>query len=360
MKSHSGNESDSKVFKDRMRELQDHFNMDTDRIWIADSKLYSKDIIEGHKQIRFLTRVPASLKLCKDMIEDSVSLSQWKQTQCDKTFYRELEQEHYGHKQKWVVCYSTEGLNRSSKTLLRQAQKQRVELEKKIFHLQAERYSCEKDAEAKAEELIKKSGKYQKLTLEEIKKVPCYESSGRPKAGVEADHYKYQVILKCENVPLEIQAHEKACFVLATSVLELEAEEVIKTYKQQGQVELGFRFMKDPYFFTSSLYLKSPKRIAALLMIMTLSLMVYTVAQRRLRRALEKHGDTIMNQVGKPTRTPTMKWVFQMFFGVNLIEIRFKKVKNTVIQGLSEVHFKILKYISAGALRAYTLQDPIA
>ncbi len=48
--------------------------------------------------------------------------------------------------------------------------------------------------------------------------------------------------------------------------------------KQEGRfVERGFRFLKDPIFFTSTLFLKKPERIEALLMVMTLSLLIYTI-----------------------------------------------------------------------------------
>jgi transposase len=40
-------------------------------------------------------------------------------------------------------------------------------------------------------------------------------------------------------------------------------------------VERGFRFLKDPLFLASSLYLKSPKRIMTLMRVMTLCLLVY-------------------------------------------------------------------------------------
>ena len=49
-------------------------------------------------------------------------------------------------------------------------------------------------------------------------------------------------------------------------------------------VEGGFRFLKDPLFFVSSLFVKKPCRIQGLLMVMTLALLVYSVAQRRMRQ----------------------------------------------------------------------------
>ena len=53
------------------------------------------------------------------------------------------------------------------------------------------------------------------------------------------------------------------------------APEVLAGYKGQVYAERGFRFLKDPQFLASSLYLKKPERIMALLMVMTVCLLVY-------------------------------------------------------------------------------------
>ena len=51
---------------------------------------------------------------------------------------------------------------------------------------------------------------------------------------------------------------------------------------------MGIRFLKDPLFLASSLFLKSPKRIMALMMVMTLCLLVYAALQHRIRQRLEQ------------------------------------------------------------------------
>jgi transposase len=57
----------------------------------------------------------------------------------------------------------------------------------------------------------------------------------------------------------------------------------------------------------------------ALAMIMTLALMVYSLGQRQLRRALELTSSTLPNQKGKPTALPTLRWIFQCFQSVHLV-----------------------------------------
>jgi len=86
-------------------------------------------------------------------------------------------------------------------------------------------------------------------------------------------------------------------------------------------IERGFRFLKDPLFMASTLYLKSPQRLMALRMVMTLCLLVYAALEYRLREALKPHNQTFPNQKGQPIRTPTARWVFQLFTGIHLLAI---------------------------------------
>lgn len=68
-------------------------------------------------------------------------------------------------------------------------------------------------------------------------------------------------------------------FILATNVLDvsqLNPDEMIVKYQEQQSAERGFGFLKDPLFFTDSVFLKSPERIEALTLIMGLCLLVYT------------------------------------------------------------------------------------
>ena len=90
-------------------------------------------------------------------------------------------------------------------------------------------------------------------------------------------------------------------------------EVLLEAYKDQGvSVERGFRFLKDPLFYAESLYLKSPQRIMALLMVMTLSLLMYSLAEMRLRAALAERERHIWDQKNKPTQRPTIRWVFMI------------------------------------------------
>jgi len=110
-------------------------------------------------------------------------------------------------------------------------------------------------------------------------------------------------------------------------------------------VERGFRFLKDPQFFVSSFFLKKPSRIMALLMIMTLSLLVYSIAQKHLREQLVEKNETLPNQINKPIKNPTMRWIFQLMEGVDVVYIRIKNVIQKKITGLTELRQKIISFL---------------
>jgi transposase len=60
---------------------------------------------------------------------------------------------------------------------------------------------------------------------------------------------------------------------------DMDEANMLSTYKKQQGVERGFRFIKDPLFHLSGIFLKKPERIDALMMVMTLCLMVYNAGQ---------------------------------------------------------------------------------
>jgi len=64
-------------------------------------------------------------------------------------------------------------------------------------------------------------------------------------------------------------------------------------------------------------------------MVMGLCLLVYSLGQRTLRQALERAKKTVENQLGKPTTTPTLRWVFQCFMSIHLVTVaQIKQIAN--------------------------------
>ena len=87
----------------------------------------------------------------------------------------------------------------------------------------------------------------------------------------------------------------------------------------------------------------------ALMMIMVVSLLVYTLAQLRLRQALALAHQTIPNQKGKPTAIPTLRWVFQSFLFIRWLEIDGIQT----IVNLTSKHKHILSFLGSSCQKYY-------
>ncbi|WP_256491585.1 IS1634 family transposase [Endozoicomonas sp. SCSIO W0465] len=157
-----------------------------------------------------------------------------------------------------------------------------------------------------------------------ITEKPCYTKVGRPEKGSKPDSIEYYV----SGYPwVSVDCRKDAecslgCFVLATNDLDdsrLSTAEVLSTYKSQQSVERGFRFLKSPEFLVSSLFLKKPERIEALLMVMTLCLLVYAAIQHRIRHELKRQSRFFPDMKRKPCQNPTARWVFFCFQGINVL-----------------------------------------
>jgi transposase len=155
--------------------------------------------------------------------------------------------------------------------------------------------------------------------------------------------YKVKANFERDETKIECEKNKKGKFIIASNDVKIDSNEALKEYKGQQSVERGFRFLKDPLFFASSVFLKKPERIVSLGMIMVLSLLVFSVAQFKLRKALEEQKESIPNQLGKPTMKPTMRRVFQMFDGITVLIVLENEVEKIVgILNLTEIQKKIL------------------
>ena len=265
-----------------------------------------------------------------------------------------------GIKQRWIVVNSKAAGERATKTMGRQTDRAKEKLDKDLFHLQAQRFMCKEDA-LKSLAALSKRQKYHQLTELDCIAHKVYEGKGRPKKDTPVKQIVWQTHAKVEQKDEAIQhaIEQKSCFILAMNADEkaLTPEQILHHYKAQSAVERGSRFLKDPLFFVSSLFIKKPSRIDPLLMIMTLSLLVYSIAQRRMRVSMKRVNETIPNQINIPSATPTLRWVFQCFEGINLVQTEETYDKtNIYLDGFDELRTKIINLNGGHWLHLYNIQ----
>jgi hypothetical protein len=93
----------------------------------------------------------------------------------------------------------------------------------------------------------------------------------------------------------------------------------------------------------------------ALALVMVLCLLVYRLAEHRLRQQLAVTGQTIPSQVNKPTDRPTMRWVFQCFEGVDLLHIRHGPGPDVALElRLQPLHQQVLALLGPAYEQFYT------
>ena len=81
----------------------------------------------------------------------------------------------------------------------------------------------------------------------------------------------------------------------------------------------------------------------ALLMVMTLSLLVYSLAEQNLRQALKDAGTHVWNQKRKPWDNPTLRWVFQNFAGLAFFVVHTREGPEMTIQNVNEFHMRVIR-----------------
>jgi len=286
-KTWDGNASDSQVFQDRAKALLSTFeHSPTPRYLVADSKLYSEENAKPLAKLGFITRIPSTLKLVSQVISQALREDTW-QAADDTTRYDRLDLCHYGMAQRWLVVCSEAATPRADKSVSKAQKREFEAIQKQLFHLQAKRFESQQSAQA-ALAALSGAWRYHQVATTELIEHTRYAGTGRPSAKTPIKAIEWQIRADVCPDAEAIWRHKqhKGCFVLGTNIAakDLSDEEVIAAYTAQSQVEGGFRFLKDPLFFVSSLFVKKPTRIQGLLMVMTLALLVYSVAQRRLRQ----------------------------------------------------------------------------
>jgi len=357
-KSWDGNTADTEIFQERAAALLATFQRSpTPRYLVADSKLYHEDNAAHLRALGFITRIPNTLKLVSQVITQALRGDTWQRLD-DTTRYQPVELCHYGMAQRWLVVSSEAAMQRAEATVNKAWQREAEAIEKHLFHLQAKRFETPEAAKA-ALDTLALAWKYHQVAAYSLIDHKRYACKGRPTptTPIKAIEWQIQAQSQPHDEQIGQRKQHKACFVIGTNIdaSQLSDAEVIRAYKGQGQAEGGFRFLKDPLFFVSSLFVKRPSRIQGLLMVMTAALLVYSVAQRRLRQQLVRQNETVPNQIHQPTQRPTLRWVFQLLEGIHRVRVIVQGHVHDLIEGLNEVKIKILRLFGEGVCRLYQI-----
>ncbi len=332
--------------------------------FIADSALYvAKNLELLSSQVKWVTRVPETIKEAKNLIKE-VTLEDTEETSLEGYRVKQVSSNYGNVEQRWLVVLSDLGEQREDARLQRHLEKSLDKDEKKLWHLTNKVFDTQEQAFAAIEKLNKQL-KYRSCFQVQLSPVHRYEGKGRPKVDAVPTKtlWKIAAQLRLDPLKLDLARESFGKFIIATNELDCQkipVSDLIAHYKNQaGSVERGFRFLKDPMFFANGLFLKKPERIMALLMIMGLSLLVYSLAERKLRLLLQENNQTVPDQKGKPTLNPTMRWIFQLFHGIHLLIVKDHSgsVLRRTVLNIKPHHRDVLTLLGHEVQKCYFYQN---
>jgi transposase len=286
-KSWDGHPSDTQIFQERAQALMTAVQHAPGPPYLmADSTLDHEAKAANLHKLGFITRMPHTIGVVAQVITPALTWDTWQRLD-DTTRDQRLEWCHAGIAQRWLVVSAQAALERAEATLTKARQREDEAIDKPLLHLHATRFPTPEAAQ-EALAALATGWRDHQVAVSHLSAHTRDAGQGRPTPHTprQASAWDIQAQARSDDAAIARLQHGKACFVLGSHIdaSQLSDPEVIHAYKGQSHVEGGVRFLKDPLLFVSSVFVKKPCRIQGLLMVMTLALLVYSVAQRRLRR----------------------------------------------------------------------------
>jgi transposase len=332
-----GNESDKNINRNLIPEMVERMrNLGRELfVYVADSALITEAnlalIDDWDNGFLFVSRLPMTYTECREAIRRAVETDEWEaigavaQRPGKGAHYRahETAVTLYGVNYRAVVVHSDAHDKRRRKKLDKQLEQDRKELARITKEVEKIEFACEPDAIDAANRIPALA--FYKLTAS-VEPKPRYKR-GRPKADgtrtVKEITYCLKVSAVVDEWAVDKAREEAGCFVLITNTLaegseSISARELLATYKDQHVVERNFGFLKDPVF-VNALFLKSPKRIEALGLVLVLALMIWRLMERTMRMNLEQSESTVTGWDKRQTSRPTAFMMTTKFKGIFVI-----------------------------------------
>lgn len=245
-----GNESDSAMFATLLADFKRQWQIDA--LFVADAALYTEENLQQMKHLRWVSRVPGTLTAAKTLLENMPEEA-FNESAMPGYSIAPCCSEYGGVQQRWLVVESQARKVADLKQLEKRLSKQLSKVQSELRQLSQQEFACEEDARIAAEHLNRKLPLHQLADIK-VNEVKQHTGRGRPRKDASPTFY-YQidasVIRKQTAITVEIKRAGR--FILTTNVLdvnELSNDDVLHEYKAQQSTERGFRFLKDPLFFT--------------------------------------------------------------------------------------------------------------
>jgi transposase len=346
---------------------------ETPGVYGADSGLYSTEHMTPLNQagVQWVSRVPQTATAAQSTVAERLEAAQdpdaWAHN-ADGTrpWWSRLHPHLPQGAECWIVVRTQAGEEQARATLQRQVERDQATWEQRRWHLGNQTFAGPPDAEAALAKTCQRLPSWLVVTAT-VRSHPPYPTRGRPRqdAATSATRVgQIQATLTRDPAAMEREALRRAAYIVATNRPDGEVwpdEALIGRYREQRAVERGFAFLKDPLFLASSFFVKRPERIMALAFVMTLCLLVYKLAEVRVRQRLAETGQTVPDPARKPTARPTLRWLFHYFAGIDLLHIAQQDgSRATQTLRLDTVHRLVLQLLGPAYENCYLASQETA
>jgi transposase len=250
---------------------------------------------------------------------------------------------HSQRKQERDAAYRTRTIERTLKKL--------SELQERLQSPKTRFRQRSKVEEAVEEILANNGGKaWVRVTIEEVER-ETYKQATRGRPGKNTKYVKevrtrFRLSMEIDQAQvLEDQAGD-GVFPLITNDREMPPENVMRAYKRQPLIEKRFSQFKTD-FEVAPVYLKEISRIQSLLCIYFFALLIQTLLERELRRAMAaaKEQALPLYPEGRACSAPTARRVFDVFESVQRHELSRDGTVETFVTDLTPVQREVLKLL---------------
>jgi transposase len=353
-----------------LRELLDR----EDFVYVADSKLCSEENLKtiADNGGRFITVVPRNFREVKDFLErvrngeDIVWQYQHEVPDSRKKGRMQTYRIHVGEVMDegarilWVHSTAKARLEQNNRE--QRIGKAEQAVAKVATGLNQRFLKTRDQIEAALKQATTGAEAYLSVTLHEMRTTEQVQvGCGRPGRNTryqDIEQIRYRLEWRRDETEIRRAQRTDGLFPLTDNTA-LDPVEVLSTYKNQPYLEKRFSTKKS-VLNVAPVFLKSPRRIEAMMFLYFIALMLVSLIERRMRLEMqEQHIERLpLRPAGMQTKKPTWRTIMDSFHGVHLATIeRSGKVIQTALKGLSELRRQILTLLKVPITIYTTLCD---
>jgi transposase len=312
-------------------------------LFVADCKICAaENLIEAENQgMRLVTLIPQSFSIRKELVayagkqeelplllktkggEEYRGISIVRPRLIDPTTGEERDTPSRGWR--YLVIHSSLLAEQAKERRVAKVEDERATLERKARQFEKKVYACKTDANKVADSWRQECKSIYHSITWELMEGAVRHGRGRPSAkGMKTNDevgWGVRIVLARKPEPV-YQYDPEGMFVLLTTVPDRRVISdlgVLEAYRERNVVELCFKWMKGPAA-VAPVFLKLPSRIQSLGFILVVWMMVYSLIQRELRRALAKLGEGAKapHPDKRWTDKPTTRGVLDLFIDIEI------------------------------------------